>query len=424
MRYGIALGEIGLMVFANLFLHLGLPLAQLLVIPILAIVSNFLLNRALRPNKGHPARPTAGLLGWIFYLDAVCLTILLMASGGPSNPFTVLYLVHITLAAAILSALQTWLLGLFSIACFALLFELHRPVPELGAHHTGNLHFVGMWLSFVVAVLLVAIYASRISGLLRQHEAASLQMQMELAKKDRVASLVTLAAGAAHELSTPLSTIAVVAKELERAAASPSGLSAAASVAIGEDSRLIREQVERCREILQRMSDEGAEPAGEASVRRTAAELLEELASAFPAADSVRIVGDHNLTLFIPRHALLQALQGLVKNAIEASAEKPGAIVEVRSERGPGGGVQFLVRDHGCGMPPDFVRRAGEPFLTSKPPGKGMGLGVFLARNLAEKLGGSVSFTSEVGHGTTATLQLPAECIVKNSTTTPAVVQA
>lgn len=408
MRYGIAAGEIGLMVFANRFLSLHLPLVQMLTIPAVVIVSNVLLSRTSQRHgtAGH----TADLVGWVFGLDAVCLTLLLMASGGPSNPFTVLYLVHITLAAAILSARQTWLLGLFSIGCFGLLFRIHHPVPELGGHHMGNLHFVGMWLSFVVAVVLVAIYASKISGLLREHEAARLRMEVELAKKDRLASLVTLAAGAAHELNTPLSTIAVVAKELERSATGDAVSGTA--TAIREDSRLIRQEVERCREILQRMSDEGAEPAGEPWVRRPAAEFLAELERSFAGGVRVHPATDEELMLNVPVHALVQALRALVKNGLEAMGEKAQAKVEVRAER-HAEGMQFVVEDRGCGMSSELMRRVGEPFLTSKPPGSGMGLGVFLARNLAERLGGGLTFESEPGEGTRALFHLPGRCVAQ-----------
>ncbi|HEU0122450.1 MAG TPA: ATP-binding protein [Bryobacteraceae bacterium] len=416
MRYGIATGEIALTIFAKVFLGLDLPLLLMLIVPVLAIATNLWLGRTIQSSGGLPATPTAGLLGGVFYFDALCLTLLLMASGGPSNPFTVLYLVHITLAAAILSAKQTWLLGLFSVGCFGLLFPFNHPVPELGNHHTGNLHFVGMWLSFVAAVLLVATYASKISSLLRRHEAASLEMEMELAKKDRVASLVTLAAGAAHELSTPLSTIAVVAKELERTVASPSGMSLAASAAIGEDSRLIRQEVEYCRQILQRMSDEGAEARGEAFVHCPVQDLLSDLASAFPGQVIVPAKTGLLLTLRIPRKAVLQALVGLAKNGIESMTDRPGATVEVHAETGPERNVQFVIRDRGCGMSTDFLRRAGEPFLTTKPPGSGMGLGVFLARNLAERLGGALTYTSEMGRGTAARFELPSSYVVSVST--------
>jgi two-component system sensor histidine kinase RegB len=209
---------------------------------------------------------------------------------------------------------------------------------------------------------------------------------------------VTLAAGAAHELSTPLGTIAIVAKELERLSAQ-----ASLSPVIGEDSRLIRQEVERCREILQRMSAEGAEPAGEALEVVNASEVLKPLEALFGA--RLRIATSEDLpALRIPRRAVIQALKALVKNALEASPE--GAAVALSISASPGA-LRFIVEDRGYGMPPETLRRVGEPFFTSKEPGKGMGLGVFLTRTLAERLGGLLTFDSTEGSGTRAVLELP-----------------
>ena len=136
----------------------------------------------------------------------------------------------------------------------------------------ANLHLVGMWIGFGVAAVLVAVFSGKISELLRRHEDSLLMMQAELAKRDRLASLATLAAGAAHELNTPLATIAVVAKELELYATNR-----VRNDEIAEDSRLIRTEVDRCREILWRMSVQGAQPAALGSESVAAGELLADL---------------------------------------------------------------------------------------------------------------------------------------------------
>lgn len=398
----MAVGQIATALIAVYGLGIDLPLGWMAPVPLLVWGSNAMLARRARAAGTAFRVATATLVGWTFCLDALGLTCLLMLGGGPANPFTVLYLIHIALAATILPARQTWTLGGLSIVCFGALFWAHRPVERLGMHHQSSLHLSGMWISFVVAVVLVAIYAAKISSLLREHEESLRGMQEELARKDRLASLVTLAAGAAHELSTPLGTIAIVAKELERLAGQ-----AAMSPAIGEDSRLIRQEVDRCREILQRMSVEGAEPAGEALEPVGAPEVVAGLAAAF--GERLRVAASGGAALPVvrmPRHAVKQALSALVKNALEASPGGAAVTLWVGVHEGR---LRFTIEDQGQGMSAETLRRVGEPFFTSKEPGKGMGLGVFLARTLAERLGGGLTFESESGRGTRATLEIPLE---------------
>jgi two-component system sensor histidine kinase RegB len=259
-----------------------------------------------------------------------------------------------------------------------------------------------MWVSFTMAVFLVAMFSAKISELLRDREVSLLRMQEELANKDRLASLVTLAAGAAHELGTPLGTIAVVAKELELYAKKTEH-----DNSVVEDSRLIRTEVDRCREILRRMSVQGAEPGGEAVEAVPIENLLKSLATEFPQPMRSRIEFPAQVTLptlAIPRHAVLQALVALVKNALEASEPETPVQVQVHPA---GEFVRFVVTDHGRGMPSEMLRRIGEPFFTTKEPGKGMGLGTFLVRTLAERLGGRLTFQSSQNTGTTAVLELP-----------------
>jgi two-component system sensor histidine kinase RegB len=249
---------------------------------------------------------------------------------------------------------------------------------------------------------LIAAFSGKISELLREREASLLSMQEELAKKERLASLVTLSAGAAHELNTPLGTIAVVAKELERYASRTAG-----EGALAEDCRLIRAEVERCREVLWRMSVQGAEPRAEAPERLEARALVEGARRELGGGVRLNVEMAESLPmLVVPRRAVGQAMAALVKNAFEASEE--GAEVRLKVEE-RAGAIRFVVTDRGKGMPAEMLRRIGEPFFTTKEPGKGMGLGTFLARTLAEQLGGRLAFESREGRGTSATLELPSE---------------
>jgi two-component system, sensor histidine kinase RegB len=405
LRYAMAVGQITTAVVVNRILHIDLPLSWILVAPGLVVLSNLWLStRETALERPAPVSESA-LIAGVFVLDTLCLTAVLMLTGGPNNPFSLLYLVHITLSAAILNQRQTWALGVLSCLCFALLFRMYHPIPALEMHHSGNgvnLHLAGMWVGFAIASLLVAMFSGKISELLREREESLLRMQEELAKKDRLASLVTLAAGAAHELSTPLATIAVVAKELEHYATRT-----VRDTAIAEDSRLIRTEVDRCREILQRMSVQGAEPTGEALESITVSLLLDGIRGSFPAAAGPQIrtsAEDSAAILTVPRHPVEQALIALVKNAIEASPAGSAVSLSVSQDTES---VRFEVKDGGSGMSLDTLRHAGEPFFTTKDPGKGMGLGIFLVRTLADRLGGRLTLESSLGVGTTAALALP-----------------
>ena len=405
LRYGMAVGQIWTVGIAHYALQIDIPLQWVALDLLLLISSNLLLAQRAAIKDDQTRFSASTLLTWIFALDILCLTGLLMISGGSSNPFTRLYLVHITLAATILNKRQTWSLVGLSLLCFGSLFWIYRPIPQLETYNPAdpglNLPVTGMWISFTLAVLLVAMYAGRISQLLREHEEAFLRMQVELSKKDRLASLATLAAGAAHELNTPLGTIAIVAKELERFATLTSR-----DDAVAEDSRLIRKEVDRCRKILLRMSTDGAEPAGQAVETIEVRDLLKYVCSEFPP-DRVRVElpGAERLSLRIPVHAVQQALVALLKNAIEASPPTAQARISVRKTTG---GIAFVVRDRGSGMSPEILRRVGEPFFTTKEPNNGMGLGTFLARTLAERLEGRLTFQSSEGAGTSAIFELPA----------------
>lgn len=401
LRYVAAAGQMATALLANQFPGIDLPLGWIAVGPALVIASNlWLAQRAL---------PVSTAVAAIFALDIAVLTGLLALSGGPTNPFSLLYLVHITLAATILTKHQTWLLGALSVAGYGLLFWKYRPIAALEVHHPNdglNLHLIGMWLSFTTAAFLVAMFSAKISELLRKRELSLLAMQEELAKKDRLASLVTLAAGAAHELGTPLGTIALVARELERYASTTVQIPA-----VADDSRLIRTEVDRCRAILERMSIEGAEPAGEALQSVSVEKLLASVRSHFAPPLLQVEFPQEPATLSIPLHAVEQALIALVKNALEAGPE--AAAVSLCAER-TSNAVRFVVADRGYGMSPETLRHVCEPFFTTKDPGRGMGLGTFLVRTLAERLGGSLRFESVLGSGTTAYFELPVAAHVRS----------
>jgi two-component system sensor histidine kinase RegB len=327
----------------------------------------------------------------------------LYAAGGPSNPFTVLYLVHIALAAVVLRPSYTWSLAALSSACFGALFALPSAgsnASDMPMHHGAhgqamNLHLQGMWVAFAVAAFVIAYFVTRVTRDLELQRQEAALAQARALRSEKLASLATLAAGAAHELATPLGTIAVVAKELERELST--GLSA--SVA---DARLIRDEVERCKQILTNMASDAGESAGEAFRKVSIRELLALSLEGLGERERVEFELTTDAELRVPTTVLARALRGLVRNALQASA----APVTLRAEPRDGG-IAIEVRDRGIGMTPEVLANVGEPFFTTKPPGQGMGLGVFLARALCDRLGGHFELSSKVGEGTRARVVLP-----------------
>lgn len=405
LRYGMVAGEAAIVLGMLYGFGLVLPLPWTLVPLAVVLASNVVLGRL----RVLPLRYPQETLGAIFCLDTLSMTALLGLTGGPMNPFSLLYLVQITLSAVVLRKAWTWALAVLSTACFGLLFFFHVAAPAFQTHHLEqglSPHLVGMWIAFGVAAALITFFTGTIADALRTREQEVLVLQAQVAKNERLASLVTLAAGAAHELGTPLGTIAIVAKELQRYAAKAAS-KFAGNDAILDDARLIRSEVERCRRILERMSAQSAEPMGETPRRIRIRDLLTQVLEQFH--ESQRSVlkielPDEKLVAFLPVQATVQSIAALVQNAIDANVDhRPILITTLKHASN----LRIDIRDRGHGMSANVLRRIAEPFFTTKEPGKGMGLGTFLVCTFAENLGGSMVFDSVPGEGTCVTLELP-----------------
>ncbi|HEY6879962.1 MAG TPA: ATP-binding protein, partial [Polyangiales bacterium] len=301
------------------------------------------------------------------------------------------------LAAVVLRPPYAWALAALAAACFGALFLL--PAGGGGhehMHHHGqamDLHLQGMWVAFAVAAFVIAYFVTRVTRDLEEQRLQVASAQARALRSEKLASLATLAAGAAHELATPLATIAVVAKELERELRE--GQSA-------QDARLIRDEVERCKYILEQMATDAGESAGEAFTRARASELIDKSLEGLHERERVAIALVQDSTLRVPTTVLARALRGLVRNALQASSGEVTLRVEERADE-----VMIDIRDHGVGMAPEVLANVGEPFFTTKPTGQGMGLGVFLARALCDRLGGRLELSSVLGEGTTVRVVLP-----------------
>jgi two-component system sensor histidine kinase RegB len=397
LRFATVAGQALTIAAVRWGMDLDIPLWPLFGLVGLALGSNlFCIGYA------RAAAPQDWWLLAVMTFDVLTFSGLLYFTGGPENPFSFLYLVPIAIGAITLRPAWTWMLVMLSLASSAVLFERHRPLP-LGGGHAGHmaLHLRGMWVAFGVASAFIVYFLLRVRRALAARDRELDASRSLAARQERLASLATLAAGAAHELATPLSTSAIVAKDLERQ------IGAAGAAATVDDVRLMRQEVERCRQILARMRTDAGDPAGERFVRVSVRELVSDcLADADRPVDVALDDAVAGRSATLPRHAFVQALRGLLDNARQASP--PDAPVSLRVSADRGRRLVFEVADHGAGIAPEDLDRVGEPFFTTKATGKGMGLGIFLARAIVERLGGELSIGSAPGTGTTATVSLPA----------------
>jgi two-component system sensor histidine kinase RegB len=401
LRWGSVIAESATLALAVGALHVPLATASLAAVIAATALSNAALD--LWPRAGRPIGNVT--IGVVLLADTALLTTLLYFSGGPWNPFTSLYLVYVTLAA--LSLGMGWATAVVVAAAsgYALLFHAHVPVAVLEhEHHLGAglpAHLQAMWVAFAVTGTLIAYFVSRVASALRERDAQLAQAQRVAARNEKLVSLSTLAAGAAHELGTPLSTIAVVANELER------GL-LREGLGWSEDARLIRSSVERCRGIVLQMSGRSAEGLGEVPQRASIDAVVDDLRQrmAFDPPGRLDVEIDRRVPgrVAVPREGLVQALGFLVRNAIDASAPRDSIRLRVFIEEGR---LRFDVEDRGSGIATEILERLGEPFFTTKPTGEGMGLGVFLARAFAERWHGRLAIDSMAGRGTRATIEIP-----------------
>jgi two-component system sensor histidine kinase RegB len=316
--------------------------------------------------------------------------------------------VQIVMAALVLGRQWTWIVTALSVGGYAFLFlgstEELRAAQSM--HPEIALHMRGMWLAFAVTALIVAALVTRLAIAVERRDRALAVLRDEALRTGRMASLATLAAGAAHELSTPLSTIAVAAHELER------GLSDHdAGAELQRDALLIRTETDRCRRILEAIAGRAGEPPGDTPRETPLGDIAAALADRLPAADRARLHLDVPAEVHVvwPVQVVARALANVVQNALQASSRTDS--VAVSAAVLPGRRIRLSVVDRGCGMSSDALSRAGEPFFTTKPAGVGTGLGLFVTRSSVEQLGGTLELTSVPGRGTTATITLPQDVI-------------
>jgi two-component system sensor histidine kinase RegB len=398
LRFGAVLGQLIVIAAVSSLLGTALPLGALGVVMALELLLNVWALARLHGKKPIDERHVTMSVG----ADLLLFTALLYFSGGPANPFSFLYLIHIALAAVVLPPRTSFALVASALGCSLGLFWAHVPLPHDHAQHQHQYswHMRGMWVAFGLAACFIVYFIQRVLRELRSIEEELAASRERAARGDAVAALAMLSAGAAHELASPLSTIALASGELLRRL--PEGATAAAS---REDVLLIKSQVERCRGILDQLAAEAGQAHGSSFGELTWPLIVEQGASGFDRQRlTIETPGGSPRTLTGSLGAISQALRNLLSNAFDATGPDGTVQLGISELHGE---LTFSVQDDGPGMSESVLLRATEPFFTTKPRGQGMGLGLFLVQSVAEQMGGRLELSSQGGHGTLAKLVLP-----------------
>lgn len=391
IRWIAVVGQLLAVLIVHFGLGFKLPLLPVLVVVAASAGLNLFLVFTQPLRQVLPDRVAAVFLAY----DVVQLSALLYLCGGLHNPFAVLVLAPVTVSATVLSRDNTIGLGVIAIVCISVLALWHEPLPwREGTLQFDQLFLGAIWLAIAIATLFIAAYVNSVANQARKMDQALAATQMALDKEQQLAELGTLAAAAAHELGSPLATIAVVAKEMSKDVPKDSPLY--------EDVELLVEQSSRCRDILAEMGRQHDASAGEAYTHLGIGALVKEAArphripSVEMVFDAAAVPGAEATSEpeLRPTPEFMHGVGTLIQNAIQFARSE----VVVRS-RWDAEALTVEIIDDGPGFPPHLLDRLGEPYVSTRAEGAGkgehMGLGVFIAQNLLNRIGATLAFENQ-----------------------------
>jgi len=397
LRWLAIVGQSATVIIVAYFFDFPLPVS--LCFALIACSAWLNLMLAFRYPATHRLKPTAAF--GILTFDGLQLAGLLYMTGGLTNPFAILMTVPVVVSATSLPMRLTGLLGTLVIVAVSILAFWHLPLPWFSGSELAMpfIYVAGTWVAVVSSIAFTAVYAYRVAEEGRQLANALAATELVLQREQHLSALDGLAAAAAHELGTPLATIALVAKEMERALGS--------DPKFHEDVTLLRSQSERCREILKRLTSLSSE-SEQHLARLPLTSLVEEVIAPhrdfgiqIKLAPGERIgpepVGRRN-------PGVIYGLGNLVENAVDFAREAVSV-----GWRWNDAVVGFTVTDDGPGFPPDILDRIGEPYMSTRQgqePGGGLGLGLFIAKTLLERSGGTMQFHNSFVQGQGAVVEV------------------
>ncbi|WP_245851354.1 sensor histidine kinase RegB [Monaibacterium marinum] len=397
LRWGAIGGQLLAVLIAHFVLGIDLAFELCVAVVLLSLAVNLSGTIVLPENKRLSAEYTAAIL----LFDLFQLAIMLYLTGGLTNPFVVLIVGPVVIAASALPVVQTVVLGGVALCLTSALGFWYRPMTIAGSEvlDLPDIYLFGMWLAVTIFTLFFGFYAARVTRDNNAMSEALVATQMALSREQRLSSLGGVVAAAAHELGTPLATIKLAAGELADDLASLPD----ADPRFAEDAQLIRAQADRCRDILADMGRAGKDDLHlhfvplEALLHEAAEPHLDRGKEVIFRLDghleSVRML-EQPVAARTPE--VVHGLRNLVQNAVDFAQTTVWIDASWDDDR-----LRITVGDDGHGYPEDMIGRLGDPFLGRRkrrtwlrPGYEGMGLGLFIAKTLLERSGAVLTFTN------------------------------
>lgn len=374
---------------------LGIPLP---IMPLLAIIGITVLVNGVVHWRAHQAA-SAGAIEFFSQLviDISALSALIFFSGGATNPLVSLLLPPVAIAALTLPEICVAAIGGLAISAYSLLMIFYVPLPMPDAARATQLHLIGMWLTFAVSAVLIAWFVVRMTQLIRQRDGELAAAREQALRDERVMAMGTLAAGAAHELGTPLATMALLAGELQVDTSLPE--------AVREDVALLRQQIAVCKQIISGLSRRAGAERLDNTTREAVDQWIETIRQHWhavrPTAGSRLIVGsDGTAPEIIADPRLEQAVLNLLNNAANATPLPVDIRLSWCSLN-----ICIDIVDHGPGFPEHVLAQAGQQSFPAHTGGSGVGL--MLTRSAIEQLGGRLTLANNDETGALARIELP-----------------
>lgn len=418
LRNLMIIGE-GLIIFISLY-GLDIPLREVPLWAILTLLSVFNWWTWIRLSSREPISETELFIQ--LSCDVLAITAILYFTGGATNPIAWFFLLPLIIAATVLPQEYTWYMVMFTSGCYTLLMAYYQPLPDIQpfdsglpkdhglraihdmhatmSQHVLDLHVFGMWFGFVFSAVMVAYFVVEMAKNLRARERSLAEVREQSLRNERVVALGTLAAGAAHEMGTPLGTMAILIGEIE------SECDPVKENELATKMRILKEQVSRCKQALSVMSATAGEIRAESGHLMPLTTYLDGVVRSWkqqlPGAKlDYRKSGPDPAPDFLAEQTLTHALVNILNNAAEVSTE--GLSLHVRWDYRM---VTLRILDTGPGIPPDISRQLGKELVSTKD--NGLGVGLFLAFSTIHRLGGEIEMTARERHlGTCTRIELP-----------------